>query len=110
MPTTKKKPEGKKKAKEWELRLYVAGETEKSSEAIKNLQKICEEHLKGRYYIEVIDLMKNPQLAVGEQIFAVPTLIRKLPEPVKKLIGDLSSTEKVLVGLDIRPIGDAGHR
>lgn len=104
MPTTKKKPEGKKKAKEWELRLYVAGETEKSSEAIKNLQKICEEHLKGRYYIEVIDLMKNPQLAVGEQIFAVPTLIRKLPEPVKKLIGDLSSTEKVLVGLDIRPV------
>ena len=108
MPTTKKKPEGKRKEKEWELRLYVAGETEKSRAAIENLQKICEEHLKGRYHIEVVDLMKNPQLAAGEQIFAVPTLIRKLPEPVKKLIGDLSSTEKVLIGLDMRPIKSTG--
>jgi circadian clock protein KaiB len=104
MPTTKKKIDSKRKEKEWEMRLYVAGETDKSRTTIKNLEKICEEHLKGRYHIEVIDLMKNPQLAAGEQIFAVPTLIRKLPEPVKKLIGDLSSTEKVLVGLDIRPV------
>ncbi len=106
MPTATKKPGGKRKEKEWELRLYVAGETAKSRAAIENLLKICEEHLKGRYHIEVIDLMKSPQLAAGEQIFAVPTLIRKLPEPVKRLIGDLSSTEKVLVGLDIRPFDE----
>ncbi len=104
MPVTKKKPEGKRKEKEWELRLYVAGETAKSKAAIENLEKICEEYLKGRYHIDVIDLTKNPRLAAGEQIFAVPTLIRKLPEPMKRLIGDLSSTEKVLVGLDIRPV------
>ncbi len=97
------------KEKEWELRLYVAGETEKSKAAIQNLREICEEHLKGRYHIEVIDLMKSPQLAAGEQIFAVPTLIRKLPEPVKRLIGDLSSSEKVLVGLDVRPAGKSGR-
>jgi circadian clock protein KaiB len=103
MPATKRKPAVNSKEKEWELRLYVAGETAKSRAAIENLERICEEHLKDRYHIEVIDLMKNPQLAAGEQIFAVPTLIRKLPEPMKKLIGDLSSTEKVLVGLDIRP-------
>lgn len=89
--------------KEWELRLYVAGETAKSRTAVENLQKICEEHMKDRYHIEVVDLLVNPQLAEGDQIFAVPTLIRKLPPPVKKLIGDLSATEKVLVGLDIRP-------
>lgn len=89
--------------KEWELKIYVAGETEKSRKAIENLQKVCEEHLKGRYHIEVIDLLKNPQLAAEEQIFAVPTVVRKLPEPLKKLIGDLSATEKVLVGLDIKP-------
>jgi circadian clock protein KaiB len=104
MPAMKKNTEVKNKGKEWELRLYVAGETAKSRAAIENLERICEEHLKGRYHIEVVDLMKNPQLASGEQIFAVPTLIRKLPEPMKRLIGDLSSTEKVLVGLDIRPI------
>lgn len=89
--------------KEWQLRLYVAGETARSRSAVENLQKICEEHMKDRYHIEVVDLLLNPQLAEGDQIFAVPTLIRKLPPPVKKLIGDLSATDKVLVGLDIRP-------
>jgi circadian clock protein KaiB len=89
--------------KEWELKIYVAGETEKSRVAIENLRKVCEEHLKGAYHIEVVDLVKNPQLAAEDQIFAVPTVIRKLPEPIKKLIGDLSATEKVLVGLDIKP-------
>jgi len=89
--------------KEWELKIYVAGETDKSRAAIRNLQKVCDEYLKGRYHIEVVDLMKQPQLAAEEQIFAVPTVVRKLPEPLKKLIGDLSATEKVLVGLDIKP-------
>jgi circadian clock protein KaiB len=92
-----------KAEKEWELRLYVAGETQKSRTAIENLNRICEEHLKGRYHIEVVDLTKNPQLAAGEQIFAVPTLVRKLPEPIRKIIGDLTAEEKVLVGLDIHP-------
>jgi circadian clock protein KaiB len=89
--------------KEWDLKIYVAGETEKSRNAIENLKKVCEEHLKGRYHIEVVDLIKHPQLAAEEQIFAVPTVVRELPPPLKKLIGDLSATEKVLVGLDIRP-------
>lgn len=97
------KPADKKTTKEYMLRIYVAGETEKSARAIQRLREICEEHLKGRYDIEVIDLRKNPQLAAGDQILAVPTVVRKLPPPVKKLIGDLSATEKVLVGLDIRP-------
>jgi circadian clock protein KaiB len=88
--------------KEWELKIYVAGETEKSRVAIENLRRVCDEHLKGEYHIEVVDLMKNPQLAAKDQIFAVPTVIRQLPEPIKKLIGDLSATEKVLVGLDIK--------
>ncbi len=92
-----------RREKEWELKIYVAGETDKSKAAIKNLQKVCDEYLKGRYHIEVIDLVKHPQLAAEEQIFAVPTVVRKLPEPLKKLIGDLSATEKVLVGLDIKP-------
>ncbi len=87
----------------WELRLYVAGQTAKSITAFANLKKLCEEHLKGKYHIEIIDLLKNPQLAKGDQILAIPTLVRKLPEPIKKIIGDLSNTEKVLVGLDIRP-------
>ncbi len=87
----------------YDLRLYVAGQTPKSLSAIANLKKICEEHLKGQYRIEVIDLLKNPQLARGDQILAIPTLVRKLPEPIKKIIGDLSSEEKVLVGLDVRP-------
>lgn len=95
-----------KKAKEveefWDLRIYVAGETPKMQQAVKNLEKICDEHLKGRFTIEIIDLMKNPQLAAGEQILAIPTVIRKLPEPVKRLIGDLSIQEKVIVGLDIK--------
>ena len=86
----------------WELRLYVAGQTPNSMRAFANLQKICDEHLKGKYKIEVIDLLKNPQLAAGDQILAIPTLVRRLPEPLKKIIGDLSNTERVLVGLDIR--------
>ena len=97
------KPGEMKGVKEYMLRIYVAGETEKSRRAIQNLKDICEEHLKGQYEIEVIDLVKNPQLAAGDQILAIPTVVRKLPPPVKKLIGDLSAAEKVLVGLDIRP-------
>ena len=88
----------------WELRLYVAGQTPKSITAFNNLKKLCEEHLAGKYRIEVIDLLKNPQLAKGDQIFAIPTLVRKLPQPLKKIIGDLSNTERVLVGLDLRPL------
>lgn len=88
----------------WALRLYVAGQTPKSLTAFANLKKICEEHLEGKYRIEVIDLLKNPQLARGDQILAIPTLVRKLPEPIKKIIGDLSNTERVLVGLDLRPL------
>ena len=87
----------------WALRLYVAGQTPKSLAAFANLKKICEEHLKGKYHIEVIDLLKNPQLAQGDQILAIPTLVRNLPQPIKKIIGDLSNTLRVLVGLDIRP-------
>jgi circadian clock protein KaiB len=87
----------------FDLRLYVAGQTPKSLTAIANLRKICEEHLRGQYRIEVVDLLVNPQLAQGDQILAIPTLVRKLPEPIKKIIGDLSSTERVLVGLDVRP-------
>lgn len=89
--------------KKWDLKLYVAGQTPKSLLAFDNLQKICEEHLAGKYHIEVIDLLLTPQLASGDQIVAVPTLVRKLPEPVRKIIGDLSNTERVLVGLDLRP-------
>lgn len=89
--------------KAYELRLYIAGKTAKSVTALSNLKKYCEEHLKGRYKIEVIDLLEKPQLAEGDQIFAVPTLVRKVPEPIRKIIGDLSNEEKVLVGLNIRP-------
>ncbi len=88
----------------WTLRLYVAGQTPKAITAYANLKKICEEHLQGSYQIEVIDLLINPTLAKDDQILALPTLVRKLPEPIKKIIGDLSNTERVLVGLDIRPI------
>jgi len=88
----------------WELRLYVAGITPKSVEAFSNLKKICEEYLAGKYHIQVIDLMENPKLARGDQILAVPTLVRQLPPPLKKIIGDLSDTERVLVGLDLRQI------
>ena len=90
--------------KKWELRLYVAGKTPKSVTALTNLKKYCETHLKGQYRIEVIDLLIQPQLAEGDQIFAIPTLVRKVPEPIRKIIGDLSNEEKVLVGLDIRPV------
>jgi circadian clock protein KaiB len=86
----------------WQLRLYVAGQTPKSLAALSNLKKICENHLRGRYRIEVIDLLEQPQLSKGDQILAIPTLVRKLPEPVRKIIGDLSDTDRVLVGLDLR--------
>ena len=88
--------------KTYQLRLYVAGQTPKSLAAFANLKKLCEEHLAGQYEIEVIDLLKKPQLASGDQILAIPTLVRRLPSPIKKIIGDLSNTERVLVGLDIR--------
>lgn len=91
-----------KESEFWDLRLYVAGQTPKSQAAFANLKKFCEVHLNGRCRIEVIDLVKNPRLAAGDQILAVPTLVRKLPEPIRKIIGDLSNTERVLVGLDIR--------
>jgi len=92
---------------QWRLRLYVAGSTPKSLTAFANLKEICERHLGGRYSIEIIDLLQNPQLARGDQIIAVPTLVRKLPHPVKKIIGDLSNTERVLVGLELKPAGKA---
>ena len=87
----------------WDLRLYVAGQTPKSVTAFANLKKICEEHLAGRYRIEVVDLLEHPQLAAGDQIVAIPTLVRKLPEPLRKIVGDLRNTERALVGLDLRP-------
>ncbi len=87
----------------YELRLYVAGKSPKSTAAFANLKRLCEEHLAGQYHIEVIDLIEQPHLAKGDQILAIPTLIRKLPSPMKKVIGDLSNTERTLVGLDIRP-------
>ena len=86
----------------WQLRLYVAGQTPKCLTAFANLKKLCEEHMDGDYDIEIIDLLQQPQLAKGDQILAIPTLVRKLPEPVRKIIGDLSNTERVLVGLDLR--------
>jgi circadian clock protein KaiB len=89
----------------WDLRLYVAGHSAKSAAAVANLKRICEEHLSGRYKIEIVDLVKQPQLARGDQILAVPTLVRKLPAPIKKIIGDLSNQERALVGLDLRPGG-----
>jgi circadian clock protein KaiB len=100
-----KKNRGKSKegVETWELRLYVAGQTPKSMAAFSNLKKLCEEHLQGQYRIEVIDLLENPALAKGDQIFAIPTLVRKLPEPIKKIIGDLSNKERVLVGLNLIP-------
>ena len=89
---------------EWQLRLYVAGQTPKSTAAFDNLKRVCEEHLAGRYTIEVIDLLLNPRLAAGDQILAVPTLVRKFPEPIRKIIGALSNEERVLVGLDVQPV------
>ena len=94
----------KAKEEKWELRLYVAGNTAKSATALANLKKYCEQHLADRYTLEVIDLLVQPQLAAGDQIFAIPTLVRKVPVPIRKIIGDLSNEEKVLVGLNIRPL------
>lgn len=91
----------------WQLRLYVAGQTPKAIAAFSNLKRICEEHLAGKYRIEIIDLLKDPALAQGDQILAVPTLVRNLPQPIRKIIGDLSNTERVLVGLDLRPTDPA---
>ena len=114
MPATKTKTRARsrklagksdrRKPQVWNLRLYVAGQTPKSLRAFANLKVLCEEHLKGRYQLEVIDLMANPKLARGDQIVAVPTLVRKLPQPVRKLIGDLSNSERALVGLDLRKV------
>jgi len=109
MPAKPKKVSGTTKPKGadavWELRLYVAGQSSKSLAAFANLKRICEENLAGKYSIEVVDLLENPQLAKGDQILALPTLVRKLPQPVRKIIGDLSHTERVLVGLDLKPAG-----
>lgn len=105
-PKTKGKPKPKSaggNAPEWELYLYVAGQTARSVAALNNLKQLCETHLKGRYTIEVVDLLVNPQLSREDQILAVPTLVRKLPTPMRKIIGDLSNTERVLVGLQLRP-------
>lgn len=92
------------KEERWELRLYIAGQTPKSILALSNITRYCKEHLADNYSIEIIDLLENPQLAEGDQIFAIPTLVRKFPEPLRKIIGDLSNEEKVLVGLNIRPL------
>ena len=94
----------------WSLRLYIAGQTPKSIAAFANLKKICEAHLPGRYKIEVVDLLKQPQLAAGDQIVAIPTLVRKLPEPLRRIVGDLSNTERTLVGLQLRPAKEASPR
>ncbi len=101
---TKSRPAKKSKSDFWRLRLYIAGQTTNSIAAITNLKKICEDQLQGKYRIEVIDLLKKPQLAKGDQIIAIPTLVRKLPAPVKKIIGNLSKTESVVVGLDLKPM------
>jgi len=107
-PIPKRKPAKLSPSKEvWTLRLYVAGQTPKSIAAFANLKAICEEHLAGKYRIEIVDLLTNPTLAKGDQILAIPTLVRQLPPPVKKLIGDLANTERVLIGLDIKPAGKA---
>jgi circadian clock protein KaiB len=101
-PAVGAKPASRQKRAEWELRLYVAGQSARSIAAFRNLKKICETHLGSTYSIEVIDLLENPQLGRGDQILAIPTLVRKLPEPMKKIIGDLSNTERVLVGLNLK--------
>jgi circadian clock protein KaiB len=99
----RKRPKAPAAAGFFELRLYIAGQTARSLAALANLKRICDEHLEGRYSIEVIDLLEHPQLARGDQILALPTLVRKLPEPIRRLVGDLSDTERALVGLDLRP-------
>jgi circadian clock protein KaiB len=103
--TVKRRASGiqRRREKLWQLRLYVAGQTPKSLAAFSNLKRICETHLNGCYSIEVVDLIDQPELSRGDQILAIPTLVRKLPQPVRKIIGDLSDTERVLVGLDLRP-------
>jgi circadian clock protein KaiB len=101
--TKRPKAARRRKMMAWELRLYVAGTTPKSVAAFANLKEICETHMGGKYRIEIVDLLRNPQLASGDQIVAVPTLVRRLPHPVKKIIGDLSNTQRVLVGLDLKP-------
>jgi circadian clock protein KaiB len=88
---------------EWSLRLYTAGQSPKSLRALENLKRLCEEHLQGRYHIEVVDLLKQPHRARGDQIFAIPTLVRQLPVPIKQILGDLSNTDRALIGLDLRP-------
>lgn len=103
-PGARKKARPLKKDEIWQLRLYVAGRTARAEEALRNLERICEEHLAGKYKLEVIDLIKNPTLARGDQILAVPTLVRHLPPPVKKIIGDLSDSDRVLVGLNLLPV------
>jgi len=99
----KSSPRAAEAAEKYSLRLYVAGQTPRSLKALSNLKRICEEHLAGNYRVEVIDLLLRPQLAAGDQILAIPTLVRAIPKPARKIIGDLSNTEKVLVGLDVRP-------
>ncbi len=105
MSVAKNGGENGSRSPEFELRLYVAGQTPKSIAALANLRRICETHLAGRYKIEVVDLFENPQLAAGDQILAVPTVVRQLPEPIKKIIGDFSNEDRVLVGLDAKPLG-----
>ena len=102
-PKMRSKPTSKKGNERWNLKLYVAGQTPRCLAAFANLKKICDEHLAGKYTIEVVDLRKDPQLAKGDQIIAIPTLVRKLPQPIRKIIGDLSDSERVLVGLDLSP-------
>ena len=104
MPKSKAKP-AQPSPEMWNMRLYVAGQSSKCVAAVKNLNRFCEEHLAGRYRIEVVDLLENPRLARDHQIVAIPTLVRKLPDPVRKIIGDLSDTDRVLVGLQLRPQG-----
>ena len=102
--TGKRGPAKTKRADFYRLRLYIAGQTPNSIAAIANLEKLCEDKLRGKYRIEVVDLLKKPQLAKGDQIIAIPTLVRRLPPPVKKIIGNLSKTESVIVGLDLKPV------
>jgi circadian clock protein KaiB len=110
MKTASTKASAKKQKGEiWQLRLYTAGQSPKSLTAFANLKRLCEEHLKGRYTIEVIDLTRQPQLAAGDQIVAIPTLVRKLPEPLRRIVGDLSNTERMLVGLQLRPSPSEGQ-
>ena len=109
-PSAAKTPAKDPAGDSWQLRLYVAGQTSRSLTAFANLKRICEEHLAGRYRIEVIDLLEKPRLAEGDQIIALPTLVRRLPPPIRKIIGDLSNTESVLIGLDLRSPTPGGPR